>query len=606
MKKVLAMQCLVLLAFIGMAQPHTGNITILHSNDLHSRLCGFAPENEYSPLSVNDDFTLGGFSRIASLIATEKSIKGDELLVLDAGDFLMGSFFHTDEAESGFQLRLMKRMGYDVLAIGNHEFDYGPGTLARIINNARLRGEIPLLTCANLSFDDRQQESADLKKLYDNGTIAPYHIVTRAGMRIGIFGILGYDAYDVAPKLKPVVFLDPVKTAKRTSKHLKAVEKVDLVICLSHSGLTYTKVNKLAGEEVKLAENCPYIDLIISGHSHTLLIQPMWINDIMIVQAGAYGTNIGKLELSVTDGRIVNSKYRIIQVNDEIFGDNQIQREIEKQKDAINKNLLHPLGFDFNRKIVKTDFDLVCDEVGDPEGSNLGPLIADAIYYYVNKYEPEGTDVAMIAAGMIRDKIKQGKRGFQTVSDIFNIVSLGEGNNGIPGYPLAKVYVTGKELKNVLEVLLIAPSSSTANYCYFSGVKIYYNPEKGMLRKIQRIEINGTEVDCSKYNTQLYGLVANSYMLEFVGIIKKMTFGLVSVFPKHANGDRIVDMKNAIIDFDKETEGIQEGKEWFALIEFFESFDDCDSDMIPDIPYEYAEPRSCLIPVGNSANRKTD
>ncbi|HQL71054.1 MAG TPA: 5'-nucleotidase, partial [Bacteroidales bacterium] len=234
-----------------------------------------------------------------------------------------------------------------------------------------------------------------------------------------------------------------------------------------------------------------------------------------------------------------------------------------------------------------TGFDLICDEINDPAGSNLGPMVADAIYYYVGRIDPEGTDVALIATGLIRDKIAAGKKGYQSVSDIFRVVSLGEGADGIPGYPLAKVYVTGRELKNVFEVLLIAPKSSSSNYCYYAGVKVYYNPKGGFLNKITRIEIRGNEIDYSKNNTQLYGLVANSYMLEFVSLIKKLTYGLLSVYPKHANGDRVSDMKSAWIDFDKSTPGVQEGKEWFALLSFFESFEDCDGDKIPDIPEHY-------------------
>ncbi|HQH41777.1 MAG TPA: metallophosphoesterase, partial [Bacteroidales bacterium] len=101
-------------------------LIILHTNDLHSRLNGFSPEAEYSPFSLNDDHTLGGFARLATLIHQEKIRSGNSLLVVDAGDFLMGTLFQNLEEATGFQLRLMHDIGYNIVTLGNHEFDFGP------------------------------------------------------------------------------------------------------------------------------------------------------------------------------------------------------------------------------------------------------------------------------------------------------------------------------------------------------------------------------------------------------------------------------------------------------------------------------------------------
>src|SRR5664279_3777469 len=124
-------------------------LVILHTNDLHSRLNGFSPEPEYTPLSINDDKTVGGFARIATLIDAEKKKNGDNILVVDAGDFLMGTFFHMLEDSTGFQLPLMKKMGFDVVTLGNHEFDFGPRVLANIIAKSTLNGAAPLLVASN-------------------------------------------------------------------------------------------------------------------------------------------------------------------------------------------------------------------------------------------------------------------------------------------------------------------------------------------------------------------------------------------------------------------------------------------------------------------------
>jgi 5'-nucleotidase / UDP-sugar diphosphatase len=129
-----------------------------------------------------------------------------------------------------------------------------------------------------------------------------------------------------------------------------------------------------------------------------------------------------------------------------------------------------------------------------------------------------------------------------------------------------------------------------------------YCPDNGLLRKISRIEIlhpgGKTEVvDFSKKNETLYSLTADSYMLEFIGIIKKMSFGLINVIPKDSDGKRITDMKSAVIDMSEESEGIQEGKEWLSLIEYFGSMKDTNGNGIPDIDTKYAGPVKCFFPL---------
>ncbi len=198
----------------------------------------------------------------------------------------------------------------------------------------------------------------------------------------------------------------------------------------------------------------------------------------------------------------------------------------------------------------------------------------------------------MVAAGVIRDKLVPG---VLSAPDIFSVMSLGSGSDNIPGYPLARLYVTGKELKNILEILQVAYKSSPDNYCYYSGLRVEFDPDKGLLKKIGRIEIINPDgsvrnVDLSKKNKTLYSITANSYMLEFIGIIKKMSFGLINVVPKDASGNPVTDMKSAIIDMNGSATGIQEGKEWLALLEFIGSMKDTGNNGIPDINSKYSVP----------------
>jgi 5'-nucleotidase / UDP-sugar diphosphatase len=563
-------------------------ITILHTNDIHSRLIGYAPESSYTPLYVDDDKTVGGFARIATIINNEKKNIDGTTLVLDAGDFLMGSLFQGLEPTTGFQLRLMKTMGYDVVCIGNHEFDFGPGKLADIVNSAVKRGEIPNMLLGNAVFNENDPADDSLEKLFASGTIKHKFVLERDGLKIGFFSLLGVVAVNDADFSKPVTFAKQVKTAKKLVKELQA-DDCDIIICLSHSGVSTDKTGSWAGEDIKLAEKVKDIDVIISGHTHTKLEKPIIVNGIPIVQAGEHGKYIGKLTLTVNNGIVKVNDYSLIPVDDRIPGDPAINSKIEDQKKLITDEILKPIGMDYDTKLAESDYLLECVELGDIEGSNLGPLVADAIHSYVNKHVKTGTDISLVAVGLISDKIVPG---FQTAPDIFRIMMMGLGNDNMPGYPLSRLYVTGHELKGILEIMDIAGKSTPANYCYYAGIKVDYDPGRGLLKKIQKVTIVRADgrtqvVDFSKDNPTLYSIVADSYILENVSIIKKLSMGLVKVVPKDARGNPITDMKSAVMDFDESREGIQEGKEWLAIVEYLKAMKDINGNGIPDIDPKY-------------------
>jgi len=592
----------LLILFVVMLHPLYGQtekkITILHTNDLHSHLEGFAPESAYTPLTTFDDKTLGGFARIATVIKEEKKSENGITIVADAGDFLMGTLFQSLEVRTGFQLRLMKTMGYDVACLGNHEFDYGPEKLASIISASSSNGEIPDLLLSNAVFNDKMGGDDSLEDLFRKNTIQRKLIISRDGLNIGFFSLMGVVADDNAALAPPVTFSKQIRMARQMVKELKN-EDCDIIICLSHSGVSENGKGGWDGEDVELARKVKGINVIISGHTHTLLEKPIIVNGIPVVQTGEYGRNVGKLSLTFKDGKTYVNDFKLIPVDDKIQGDSSIQRLIEEQIVKVDADILKPIGMKYEIPVVESDFLLTCDEMGDVEGSNLGPMVADAIHKYVNHHSEQGTDVSMVAVGVIRDLIVPGE---QTASDVFRIMSMGTGNDIIPGYPLSRLYVTGRELKSILEILQVASKSTPANYCYYSGIRVEFNPDKGLLRKIKKIEILNTDgenqkVDFSKKNKSLYSITANSYMLEFIGIIKKMSYGLINVVPKDMNASKITDMTSAVIDMDGKREGIQEGKEWLALMEFLGSMKDTNGNGIPDIDIKYKNPVKSFFPV---------
>ncbi len=588
---------LLLFPLFSLHSQDAKRITILHTNDLHSRLTGFAPEADYTPETINDDKTIGGFARIATIIKEEKGKNPKGTLVVDAGDFLMGTLFHSLETRTGFQLRLMEQMGYDITCLGNHEFDFGPESLAKILSVSSASGSIPAVLMGNIEFSKKDSRDDGLEKLYAENVLERKVILTRDGLKIGFFSLLGVDAVSVAPRSEPVGFSKQISYARSIVKELQH-NGCDLIICVSHSGLS--KVDGAwAGEDFELARKVPGISVIISGHTHSRLNEPLIVNGVPVVQAGEYGKYVGKLSLIVTSGKVAVENYSLIPVDDKIAGDKEITALIEKQKAGIVSEILTPLGMSFTRPVAETSFLISGNESGDFKESNMGPLVADAIHYYVNNNNSRGTDVSLVSAGVLRDNLVAG---LQSAPDIFRVMSLGSGSDDFPGYPLSRLYVTGKELKSILEILLVAYKKSADYYCYYSGIKVDYDPEKGMLRKIQKIDIvkaNGSivNVNFSKKDKTLYSLTANSYMLDFIGIIKKMSHGLINVVPKDSEGNKVTIMKNAVIDINEKKDGIQEGKEWLALMQYLGSMKDTNGNGVPDINPVYTKSVKCFFPV---------
>jgi 5'-nucleotidase / UDP-sugar diphosphatase len=597
MKKTSVLFIFIISAFTLYGQTEK-KITILHTNDLHSHILGFGPESAYSPLKTDDDNTVGGFARIASIIKNEKENNSGTTLVLDAGDFLMGTLFQTLEKETGFQLSLMKSMGYDITCFGNHEFDFGPGWLADVINASVKKGPIPSVLIGNAIFSKNDTRDDGLEKLFSDNVLSRKIIINRDGIKFGFFSLLGKDAVKVAPKSAPVTFEKQTDFARKMVKELKQ-EKCDIIICLSHSGLTKEKNGEWSGEDADLAKKVKGINVIIGGHTHSILYKPLIVNGVAIVQAGEYGKFVGRLSLTYSNGNVEVEGYTLIPVNDKIMGDKNTDQIISVQKERIANEILKPLGMTYDKPVAESGFILEGNETGNFLAGNLGPLVADAIYYYVNKNNRKGTDVSMVAAGVLRDAILPGK---QSAPDIFRVISLGSGEDNVPGYALSRMYITGRELKSILEILQVAYKSSPDEYCYYSGIRVEYDPAKGLLRKIKKIEIVHPDgrlmsVDFSKKNKTLYSVTANSYMLEFMGIIKKMSFGLINVTPKDGSGNKVKNTKTLVIDIDEKLAGIQEGKEWLALKEYLESMRDTNGNGIPDVDQKYNVPIKCFFDV---------
>ncbi len=579
MRKVSLIIALLVFAFGAYAQ----KLVILHTNDMHQRLIGFGPELAYTPEVLNNDNTLGGFARLAGLIDKyRKQYSKNELLVLDAGDYSMGTIYHVFEPKTGFELNLMKQIGYDAVTFGNHEYDFGADALANEVINAKKRGGIPPLVVSYLKFSKLPGDDK-LQNLYGKD-IKPYLILHRNGLKIGIFSVIGDDAIADIKFAAPLSFEDKIKVAKKYVKFLRKQEKVDVIICLSHTGVYPDGKGGFYGEDIEMAKKVKDIDIIISAHTHVVTPQPIIVGKTIIVQTGAYLHNLGKLVVEYKNGHVVLDSFNLIPLDDKIMGDKKINDEVNDFKKIITKNMLAKFGLQYNTVVSESNFKIPLSTSANPKPSPLGNMITDALIYYVNNYSTTKTDIAITANGMIREFIPVGKL---TVPDLFRVVSLGFVDTTYDGYALVKCYLTPHEIKQLMELIIFALKPGTDKYIYLGGVKAYYNPKGGFLNKIKKLEIDGKPVDFSRKNKTLYSVTTDSYIFSFLGYVKKASYGLVKLVPKDENGKPIVDPKAHYIDFDANKPGIQPGKPWIGLYEYLAHQPDTDGDGIPNVPDKY-------------------
>ena len=210
----------------------------------------------------------------------------------------------------------------------------------------------------------------------------------------------------------------------------------------------------------------------------------------------------------------------------------------------------------------------------------------DAYTYAVETFsdsDPHPVDMTVIPSGVIRDSYALGNI---TVENVFNSFSLGIGKDGIPGYPLISVYLTGKELKTAAEIdASISPLMPSARL-YTDGLYWHYNPNRMILNKVTDVYLcNGNEERVELENDTLYRVVTDFYTSQMLGGVTDMSFGLLSIVPKHADGTPVTNYEDTIIMVDG-----KELKAWAAIAAYMTSFEDTDGDGLGNVPAKYATP----------------
>lgn len=252
------------------------SLTILHTNDTHSRI---------EPYPMNGpNAGLGGIAARKRLIDAIRA-KEDHVLLLDAGDIFQGTPYF-NFFKGALEMKAMQWMGYDATAMGNHDFDEGVENFARQMEHIRF----PVLA-----------SNYDLSETVLDGKVKSNHILHKGGLKIGLFG-LGIDPAGLIPDklFGKTKYLDPLETAKAQVKYLREEQNCDLVICLSHLGHRYQDTIKPS--DMRLASEVPGIDVVIGGHTHTFLDEPVKLShkdgrQTLVCQVGHSGIRLGRIDL---------------------------------------------------------------------------------------------------------------------------------------------------------------------------------------------------------------------------------------------------------------------------------------------------------------------
>ena len=582
---LLAVPCVVP---AGAAEP-AHETTILFTHDLHSH---------FLPQPAEDGGESGGYARLKTAIDAERAQHPDAL-VLDAGDFSIGSLIQTLYTTQAAELRTMGAMGYDATTIGNHEFDHEGVGFANMLNAAveaknasfgvlasslfrapleeytehygPLTINLPALLGANYIPAADNPDRDFIQQAMDDYGVQETMLLERGGVTYGIFGLVGVDSHECAPS-SGFELLDAAETAERCVASLKE-QGAEFIICLSHAG---TGESLAESEDEVLAEKVDGIDVIISGHTHTTLAEPIVVNDTYIVSAGPYCENLGALTVEWTSGGARSVKdYRLIPIDETLAEDETIASMVNQWKNRVGEEYLGRYGLTYDQVLTTTDFDLNTPASGVQQGNPLGELVADSFLWAVENLEAGAPDVATIsvtADGVLRAPLRSGEL---TTTQAFDVLSMGVGSDGTSGFPLVAVYLTGKELKAAAEVDASVTPIMPAAQLYMGGMAYAFNTNRMFFNRVTTAYLyrgafenvypstNFVEIQ----DDQLYRVVTGMYSAQMLGTVKAKSMGLLSLEPKMADGTPVTDFNACIL----RDENGNEIKEWYALAAYLQS-----------------------------------
>ncbi len=582
---------------------------ILHTNDIHSALIPHSPAVDYHP--EDEDLSVGGVARLATAvdeIRETKMTEGEPVLLLDAGDFLGGSAFAW-LALRGYaaELTIMQEMGYDAIAIGNHEYDYGPDVLAQYLLKAgypEAHQETLLLASNTQPPPDHPLAARSLFR--DTGVFEMEN-----GLKVGIFSLIGEDAVLVIGEPGEVEFLDQHEVARRMVDELNQ-QGADVIVAITHSGVN---------EDRELARGVSGIDVIVGGHCHTALHQPILEGDTVIVQAGSLGMYLGQLELAhdSSTGKVrvrneENGHSFLVPIDSSFACHPEIDALVREYTVILNEYIEEMTDGevdDIMSTVARSDF--VLSDQPPLSETPFGNFVTDAMRMVAQAVAGKRVDIAGQANGSIRKGVFPGtsehSAGNVSFYEIAEAIGTGHGLDGYPGCPIVSLYLTGEEVRRLLEVaVLLQGFMGDSFFLQFSGLRYSYNPTNAVLltmpfvnlpvpttRAVADAELytgdgiqpaNGEDyVPLRRGDENLYHLVTDAYILLFLPTVTEMLPQLEMV-PKNADGEPVpLERIDELIV--RHADG-RELKVWEAVM-MYTATQSTGADGVPQIPGYYKD-----------------
>ncbi|MBY6134986.1 5'-nucleotidase/apyrase family protein [Nocardioides marinus] len=453
-------------------------LTILHTNDIHSRIESI---NKYDSTCGAEDEAegkcFGGVARIMTKVTERRAaLEGQNVLLLDAGDPFQGSLFYTTY-KGAAEAEFMEAIGYDAMAVGNHEFDDGPAGLEKFVDAV----SFPVIS-GNL---DLTSEPA-LK-----GKVGNHVVLEVGGEKIGIISALATDTVETSSPGPNVVFQDEIESLQADVAALEA-EGVNKIIALTHVGLP---------KDLEIAEKVEGIDVVVGGHSHTLLSNtsdkaagpyPTMAGDVPVVQAYAYSKYLGELTVTFDDaGNVTAAEGEPILLDASVTPDADIAARVAEMGAPIEE--------------MKTR--VVAETTEAVEGSReacrsgecaMGNLVADAM---LARVKDQGVTIAFQNGGGLRASIDQGE------------VTMGEVLSVLPFQnTLSTFQVTGQTLIDALENGVSQIEDGAGRFPQVAGMKFAFDASKEAGARVSDVMVkegeSWTEIDPAK----TYNVVSNNYV----------------------------------------------------------------------------------------------
>ncbi len=451
----------------GSMVPSTAGTTIrlLFTDDLHGAIFS-------SPMWGRPDVEQGGMSMLKTAIDENKN---DGTLVLDAGDWAQGTY--PGGMDKGVTVvDLMGKLGYDAAAVGNHEFDWGRDQLTQLAQQA---------TFDVLGANVLASETGEVMP-----GVAPHTIKVVNGVKVGLIGVTTQDTPELGAKsnTEGVVFADTADSIKKSIPELKK-QGAEVLVLLSHCA---------TGEDQKIAEAVPELDVIIGGHDHEKLDEPIVVGKTIITKAGPHAKTLGQLDLVVDreQKQVTSFEHKLHTIDSEHVKPNaQFDQELAPIAKKVDDIMGQPVGSS-TVGITRDKF--------TPE-STAGNIVTDAMI------DATGADIAFLNTGAMKKAIDKGEIKF---GDVFNLLPYDN--------QIVTVDMTGSQIMTVLEESAgnaeTIPVKGSTNIIQFAGLRATFDPSQPVGHRVSNVTVGGQPIESGK----TYSVASIDYLVsdsnEFPGM----------------------------------------------------------------------------------------